>query len=325
MLITDAPGRGRSSAGFLFPGQGSQFPGMGRELTAFGARARTLVDAAEAVTGLPLHELMHRADAGRLADPQIAQVLVFVWSSVALQDLRDRGWQPRVVAGHSLGEYSALVACDSLEWDAAIRLVSARGRAMAAAAAARPGAMGAIVGLSGDTVVRLCADTTRADEPVVVANLNSARQTVVSGTTDAVTTVLGAATAAGALRSRRLPVGGAYHSPLMLPAERELAPLLRAVRLSAPRVPMVSSMTGAPVTDTDAYAEQLTRQITSPVRWHATADALAAETDFVEVGPGRVLAGLGRETLRTARHRGVLEALRAGRTPARDVAGTGAA
>jgi [acyl-carrier-protein] S-malonyltransferase len=294
---------------------------MGRDLAACGADARALVDTAEAVTGLPVHDLMHHADAARIADPHTAQVLVFVWSTVALHELRGRGRHPAAVAGHSLGEYTALVACGALDWADALALVSARGRAMAAAAARRPGAMGAVVGLPTVTVRQLCTDASGGDEIAVVANLNSARQSVVSGTADAVTAVLAAATAAGALRAKRLPVGGAYHSPLMRPAEEALAPLLRATTLRTPRLPMVSSMTGAPVTDVAAYADALTRQITSPVQWLATATALAGETDFVEVGPGRVLAGLGRETLRGARFRGALEALR----PVRATAVVGAA
>nr|ANY57963.1 MtcD ACP S-malonyltransferase [uncultured bacterium] len=304
---------------YLFPGQGSQFPGMGRELAAFGADARSLVDAAEAATGLPVHELMHRADATRIADPYTAQVLVFVWSTVAMHELHTRGRCPAAVAGHSLGEYTALVACGALDWADALILVSARGRAMAAAAARHPGAMGAVVGLPAAAVRDLCADASGGDEIAVVANLNSARQCVVSGTVTAVTAVLAAATAAGALRAKRLPVGGAYHSPLMRPAEDALAPLLRATTLRPPRVPMVSSLTGAPVTDLAAYADSLTRQITSPVQWLGATTTLAGETDFVEVGPGRVLAGLGRETLRGARFRGVLETVR----PARVAAGVG--
>ena len=307
---------------YLFPGQGSQFPGMGRELTAFGPDARALVDRAEAATGLPVHDLMHRADAARIADPHTAQVLVFVWSTVALRALQARGPQPDGVAGHSLGEYTALVACDALSWEEALRLVSARGRAMAAAAARRPGAMGAVVGIPAGTVGEFCADASRGDEIAVVANLNSARQCVVSGTVDAVEAVLATATTAGALRARRLPVGGAYHSPLMLPAEQELAPLLRGTTLRTPRVPMVSSLTGAPVTDIAAYADALTRQVTSPVRWLDTVRALAGSADFVEVGPGRVLAGLGRETLRGARFRGALDAVRTVGAVAGTVAGS---
>ena len=295
---------------FLFPGQGSQFPGMGRDLAAFSPAARELVDTAEQVTGQPLHDLMHRADAARIADPYTAQVLVFVWSTVALRDLTDRGWRPDAVAGHSLGEYTALVASGALDWADALALVAARGHAMATAAARRPGAMGAVVGIDAEVVARLCADASAGDEIAVVANLNSARQSVVSGTVDAVTAVLAAAGAAGALRARRLPVGGAYHSPLMRDAEEALAPLLRAATVRAPEVPMISSLTGMAVADVDAYADALTRQVTSPVQWLAVTRALAAETDFVEVGPGRVLTGLGRETLRGARHRGVLETTR---------------
>lgn len=332
---------------FVFPGQGSQQPGMGRELTAFDAEARKLVAAATQATGLPLAELMTAADAPTLADPHVAQLVVFVWSSVALHDLRAAGMRPAAVAGHSLGEYTALVACGSLDWDSALDLVSFRGRAMAKAARARAGTMGAVVGLPLSDVERLCAEASggtgrpvgegtgngeaaccgdtagdgaahggeRPHPVAVVANVNSARQVIVSGSVDAVGVVLEAATAAGALRARPIPVGGAYHSPLMADAQREMAPLLRAADLRPPRVALVSGVSGRPVTDIDEYRHQLLEQITRPVRWHAVLDALAGFDEFVEVGPGRVLCGLGRESLRAARHLTARQASHAARHP----------
>lgn len=306
-MLTTTPG-----PAFVFPGQGSQHPGMARDLTVCGAAPRDLVGQAEQVSGLDLTGLMSTADAAALADPEVAQLLVFVSSSVLLAELAERGARPAIVAGHSLGEFTALVACGSLEWRAALELVAHRGKAMAAAARARPGAMGAVVGLTQAQVRQLCDETGAAGGTLVLANINSARQTVVSGSPELVDAALDAARAAGAIRARRIPVGGAYHSPLMAPARDSLAPLLRQAPLSPPRAPFVSSVTGDLVTDIDAYREQLLDQVTQPVRWHDGVRSLAAAGagEFVEVGPGRVLTGLGRETARGARHLSALEALR---------------
>jgi [acyl-carrier-protein] S-malonyltransferase len=300
-------------AAFVFPGQGSQYPGMGRELARCGPAALARVPAAERLTGLPLGELMNRADARTIADPQIAQLVVFVWSGVLHRQLDEDGHRPAVVAGHSLGEYSALVACGSLDWEDGLSLVAARGRAMADAARRRPGAMAAVVGLPVGEVGELCraatAATTGADV-AVLANLNSPRQAVVSGTEDAVVRVVESARAAGALRAKRLPVGGAYHSPLMAPAEQALAPLLRAAPLRPPRTPLVSSLTGKAVACIETYRGELLRQITRPVRWQDTVASLTGfgVRTFVEVGPGRVLTGLNREMARRGRHLSVDEA-----------------
>ncbi|WP_369368582.1 ACP S-malonyltransferase [Streptomyces sp. CG4] len=310
----------------VFPGQGSQFPGMGRELNGFGPSARTLVTRAEHITGLPVADLMTTADAGTLADPEIAQVLVFVWSAAALQRLREQGLRPAAVAGHSLGEYTALFACGSLDLDTALSLVSCRGRAMRTAARQTPGTMAAIVGLPPDTVRALCEDACDDAGVVVVANLNSPRQTVVSGTVAAVRRVIDAARTAGALRARQLPVGGAYHSPLMAGAPVGLAMHLRDVRLTPPGIPLVSSATGRLVTDIEEYRDELLRQMLAPVRWQETVRTLLAlgVRTFVEAGPGRVLSGLGREMARDARHLTVQDALRAGPRPLSHPAGAAA-
>ncbi|QEV21767.1 ACP S-malonyltransferase [Streptomyces alboniger] len=300
---------------FVFPGQGSQFPGMGRELARFGPAARDLVDRAEDVTGLPVGALMTEADADTLADPEYAQVLVFVWSLAALHRLRDRGLAPSAVAGHSLGEYTALTACGSLDPDTALSLVSCRGRAMSTAARQTAGTMAAIVGLAPETVRRLCQEACDDTGFAVVANLNSPRQTVVSGTVAAVQRVVDAARDAGALRARRLPVGGAYHSPLMAGAPLGLMGKLAEARLAPPRIPLVSSATGQLVSDIEEYREVLFAQILRPVRWQDTVHTLLGlgVRTFVEAGPGRVLSGLGREMAREARHLSVHEAL--GATP----------
>jgi len=318
LLSAAAPG-----PAFLFPGQGSQYPGMVRDLTVCGPRARALVAEAEQATGHDITRLMTNADAATIANPELAQLLVFVASSVLHTELRDRGVRPTVVAGHSLGEYTALFACGSLDWTTALSLVAYRGQAMAEAAENEPGTMGAVVGLPVATVEHLCRTVAQDNGGVaVVANVNSARQVVVSGTTDEVESVLEKSRSAGALRSRRIPVGGAYHSPLMTPARDALAQRVREATLRPPRTPLVSSVTGEPITDIEAYREVLLDQVTRPVRWHTVVQLLAAAgiTHYVEAGPGRVLSGLVREGTRGTRQQTALDALR-GREKTAAVAG----
>nr|WP_042188148.1 ACP S-malonyltransferase [Kibdelosporangium sp. MJ126-NF4]CEL17815.1 Malonyl CoA-acyl carrier protein transacylase [Kibdelosporangium sp. MJ126-NF4]CTQ90961.1 Malonyl CoA-acyl carrier protein transacylase (EC 2.3.1.39) [Kibdelosporangium sp. MJ126-NF4] len=284
----------------VFPGQGSQLAGMGRELLGCGPDALKLVPLAEEVTGLPVEEWLTRADAATLADPQVAHLTVFVYSSVLWHELRQRGARPVVLAGHSLGEYSALAAARCLEWHTALEIVAYRGRVMAESARQRSGTMGAIVGLSTQAVEQLCAAHSTGSGVVVVANLNSPRQSVISGTENEVLAVLDAARQRGAMRARRIPVGGAYHSPLMARAQESLDGMIAGVRLDAPRVRLVSSVTGRDVTDVEAYRGELRYQMTRPVRWRDVVAALhESEVDTVwEVGPGRVLTGLGREMAR---------------------------
>jgi [acyl-carrier-protein] S-malonyltransferase len=302
---------------FVFPGQGSQHPGMFRDLTVCGPAARDRIAAAEEATGLDLTRLMSTADAATIADPQLAQLLVFVASGVLLAELRERGVEPAAVAGHSLGEYTALTASGSLDWQTALAVVAFRGRVMAEAARERAGTMGAIVGLDLPQVESLCAEAASDGAVAVVANINSARQNVVSGDVRAVRAVLDAAASAGALRAKPIAVGGAYHSPLMDSARYRLAEVLADVRLAPPAVPLVSSVTGDLVDDVEEHRERLIAQVTSPVRWHPTVERLAAlgVTEFVEVGPGRVLAGLGREILRDRHHIGAVEAIRRSPVP----------
>jgi len=291
---------------FVFPGQGSQSAGMGRELLWCAPTSLALVAVAEEVTGLPVQEWLTRADAATLADPLAAQMSVLVHSGVLLRELRSRGVRPAVVAGHSLGEYTALLAAGVLSEQTALRLVAARGAAMSTAARERPGAMGAVVGLPEQAVQALCA---AAGEQVCVANLNSPRQTVVSGALEQVEQVLAAARLAGAMRAKRLPVGGAYHSQLMAPAQDALAPALLAAEFQPARLPVVSSLTGLPVHDAAAHQLALVGQITAPVLWRHAFDALrgTGASTFVEVGPGRALSGLGREMHRTAVYASALE------------------
>lgn len=297
---------------FLFPGQGSQYPGMARELAGLGTAARDHLPEAEEVTGLPLRELMTRGDAASTAAPRVAQLLVFVLSCALLAELRERGREPQAVAGHSLGEYTALVASGMLDWHRALDLVAARSRAMAEAAEVLPGTMAAIVGLPLEAVEELCRRASLQGTVIVVANRNSARQTVVSGEARAVTEVANTAKAAGALRARVLPVGGAYHSPLMGPAEEGMRPLLTAVTLRPPNIPIVSSITGHFIGDVEAYRARLLGQVTAAVRWHDAVNCLRAHgaRAFVEVGPGRVLSGLTRASVGAGRFHEAWKVLR---------------
>lgn len=283
----------------VFPGQGSQYPGMGRDLLRcpYGA---SLIDRAAGISGLPLDDLMTRAGAEALADPAVAQLSVLVHSLTLLRQLEEQGVTPDAVAGHSLGEYTAMVAAGMLDIDTAITIVAQRGWAMADAAAHTPGAMGAIVGLSADRVGQLCRQA--AAHPVGIANINSARQLVISGVSAGVRDVLERSASASALRAKQLRVGGAYHSPLMDPAAVAMRDVWNTTTLMAPDRLMISSVTGGPVSDPDSQVQRMKDQISAPVDWLTVQSTLRAATKtgsgsvtVVEVGPGRTLTGLARE------------------------------
>ncbi len=286
---------------FLFPGQGSQHAGMGGDLWAVSPAARALAERAAALTGMDLIGLMAAADEPTLADPEIAQVTIFTLSTALAAALAEQGIRPDLVAGHSLGEYTALAVSGALPWEEALLLVQARGRAMARAARLAPGKMAAISGLEPERVAALCAAASR-DGCAVVANYNTPLQTVVAGDAGGIESVIALARAEGALKIDMLNVGGAYHSPLMAPARAELEPLIRRAPLRPPATAMLSSITGEFVTDIEAYRSLLLEQVTLPVRWGACAARLAALAQsgaaLVEVGPGRVLGGLMRQISR---------------------------
>ncbi|GAA1428038.1 ACP S-malonyltransferase [Microlunatus lacustris] len=283
----------RARLAMLFPGQGSQYPQMARDVLRC-ATGRSLLGQAEDVSGLPLTDLMSTADAATLAHPAVAQLSVLVHSLALVDQLAAQGVRPDVVAGHSLGEYTAMAAAGMLDRPTALSLVARRGQAMAEAARSRPGAMGAVVGLDAQRVQQMCD---AVDGLVVLANINSPRQVVVSGSPEPVEAVLSAARGAGALRAKTLRVGGAYHSPLMAPAAATMTAAWADVVLAPPRCTFVSSTSGALVTDPAAQASAMRRQVGAPVRWATTMAAVTAAgvAAVVEVGPGRVLAGLARE------------------------------
>lgn len=282
---------------FLFPGQASQDVGMGQDLYEGSSVARDMFDEADRLLGFSLTEVCFSGPMERLSQTDITQPAVYVHSVIAARLLADGDVSFDAVAGHSLGEYSALTAAGAMSFADGLSLVSQRGRLMLEAGRERPGAMSAILGMDDDDVVRLCDEV---GPGVVPANFNSPGQVVVSGETDAVARLGEAAEAAGASRVVPLPVSGAFHSPLMQPAATALAQVLEQIELQTPTVPVVTNVTAEPETDPQRLRQLLVDQVTAPVRWTESVQRLAAMgvTDGLEVGPGAVLRGLGRRITR---------------------------
>ena len=286
-----------SSRAFLFPGQGSQAVGMARDLCERCESVRARFAEADEVLGFALSALCFEGPAEQLAQTHITQPAVFVHSVAVGELLASAGLQPAAVAGHSLGEYSALVAAGVLPFAEALTLVGTRGRLMREAGRARPGTMAAVIGLDDDRVAALCQ---RAAEVGIAgpANFNAPGQVVVSGERGAVARVCALATQAGARRVVELAVSGAFHSPLMASAAEQMTPLLQAAPFARPHVPVLTNVSAAPVEDPETLRLHLIEQITSPVRWSATVQRLAAMGigRALEVGPGGGLRGLVRRT-----------------------------
>lgn len=283
---------------FVFPGQGSQRVGMGLHLLE---QRPDLIDTyyrtADEILGLPLSRLCWEGPQEALRDTAVTQPAVFLTGIATLDVLRGRGIEPALVAGHSLGEYTALVAAAVLDWRDALRLVRRRGELMAAVNAQVPGRMAAVIGLDLATVEDLCTKAAAATGQVVeVANDNEPGQVVVSGQDSAVRRLCGDAQDAGAVRAVVLDVGAPFHCSLMADIEEEFAAELDKVELRAPRVPVVSGVTADLVDSAQGIRDRLRRQLAGRVRWTGTVRALtAAGADrFVEVGPGNVLSGLCR-------------------------------
>ncbi|MFF4324372.1 ACP S-malonyltransferase [Streptomyces sp. NPDC001568] len=289
---------------FVFPGQGSECVGMGRDLLALRPDlAGSYFRAADDLLGIPLARLCLEGSARDLEDPAVAQPAVFLTSLAALEVLRGEGVVPDAVAGHSLGEYAALVAAGVLEWTEALWLVRLRGELVATVGDRVGSATVAVIGLRRTDVTRMCAEARAAVGGVVeVAGENEPRQTVVSGQAEAVGHVTAAARVAGA-RTRVLRTGGPFHSSLLREAEAEFTQTLIATDFRAPRVPLVSGVTGQWVTSAAEAVVALRTQLTSPVRWTGAVESLAASgaDRFVEVGPGQVLGALVRKILPDAR------------------------
>lgn len=285
---------------FVFPGQGSQAAGMGADLVRQGdPSARSYFRDADDVLGFPLSRLCFEGTPEELLDTAVTQPAVFVTSLAFAAALRERGVNPDVVAGHSLGEYTALVWAGVLDWVSALRLVRARGELMAGVNVRTPGGMAAVLGLPSARVAELCARTAReSGETVEVANYNSAQQTVVSGSVPGLAEFTRRVREAGAERVVPLRTGAPFHCSLMADIEDGFGARLDAVDFAEPRVPVISNVT-AQYIDSGAQAREfLRRQLVSPVRWQQTVELLAAEevNALVEVGPGRVLTNLNRVT-----------------------------
>lgn len=276
---------------FLFPGQGSQRPGMGRAWV--GHSSWSVVDQASDVLGRDVGHLLLEADAAELVGTANAQLATYVTSLVALDALRCAGVAPAACAGHSLGEYSALTAGGALSFTDGLRLVQARGEAMAAAAGARPGTMAAVIGLDDDSVEQACR---QAGGEVWVANLNAPGQVVVSGSEEAVAAVRKTAKALGARRIVDLPVAGAFHTSFMAAAAEALAAALARATLRSPRVPVVANVDATVHRDGGDWMRVLLDQLCRPVRWRESVERLVADgaTTLVEVGAGTVLSGMAK-------------------------------
>ena len=275
---------------YVFPGQGAQFPGMGKDLYESNAVARELMDKANKVLGFRLTDIMFSGTAEELQQTKVTQPAVFVYS-VAQALSQGEAFQPDMVAGHSLGEFSALVASGCLRFEDGLRLVYARAMAMQACCDAVPGTMAAIIKLDDSTIEHICEET---EGLVVAANYNCPGQVVISGEKEAVMAACEKMKEAGAKRALPLQVGGAFHSPLMEPARKQLAEAIEATTFHTPICPIYQNVDARPHTDTDEIKQNLLLQLTSPVRWTDSVMQMKADgmTEFEECGPGQVLTGL---------------------------------
>ncbi|MGA3294841.1 MAG: ACP S-malonyltransferase [Candidatus Acidiferrales bacterium] len=291
-----------SKLAFLFPGQASQYPGMGSDLAANFPESRAVFEEADSVLGFPISRLCFEGPEDTLKLTENTQPAILTVSVAAYRALEKRGVTPDFVAGHSLGEYSALVAAGALAFSDAVRLARQRGRYMQEAVPAGEGAMAAILGLSPADVADICKKA--ADGEVVSpANLNSPEQTVISGHAAAVKRAVEIASQSGAKRAVMLPVSAPFHCALMLPAQERFGPDLRATQVNGLRFPLITNVDAEAIESGDEAREALIRQVTLPVRW---LDSVREMIDsgvkiFVEVGPGKVLSGLLRQIDRSVR------------------------
>ncbi|MBQ1623772.1 MAG: ACP S-malonyltransferase [Bacteroidales bacterium] len=276
---------------YVFPGQGSQFTGMGHELYVRDPEVRDLFDAADSLLGFGLREIMFEGKAEDLKATRVTQPALFLHSVAAA---RYYAIKPDMVAGHSLGEFSALVAAGALSFEDGLKLVSARAQAMQRCCEATPGAMAAILGAPAELVEEVCAATPGT---VVPANYNNDGQLVISGEVAAVQAACATLKERGVKRALLLPVGGAFHSPLMEPARQELAEAISAADFHRPVCPIYQNVDALPHTDPDEIRSNLLMQLTSPVRWTQTVKNMVADGagSFTEVGAGTVLQGLVRK------------------------------
>ncbi len=274
---------------YVFPGQGAQFVGMGKDLYDNNAQVREMMEKANEILGFRITDLMFNGTDEDLKKTSVTQPAIFIHSVALAKSLGDE-FKPDMAAGHSLGEFSALVACGAMSFEDGLRLVSARAQAMQKACEINPSTMAAVLALPDETVESICADI----EGVVPANYNCPGQIVISGTMEAIDAACPKMLEAGAKRALKLKVGGGFHSPCMEPARAELADAIAATEIKAPVCPVYQNVDAKPHTNPDEIKANLIAQLTAPVRWTQTVKNMIADgaTEFVELGPGKVLQGL---------------------------------
>jgi [acyl-carrier-protein] S-malonyltransferase len=282
---------------YVFPGQGAQFPGMGKDLYDHSEIARELFHKADDILGFGITDIMFNGSEEDLRQTKVTQPAIFLHSVILAKVLGDN-FRPDMVAGHSLGEFSALTAAGALSFEDGLKLVSKRALAMQKACEMNPSTMAAILGADNELVEKICSDIT---EVVVPANYNTIGQIVISGSHEGIDAAIAKLQEAGAKRAIKLSVGGAFHSPLMEPARAELAQAIEDAPIVAPVCPIYQNVDARPTTDPAVIRKNLVAQLTSPVRWTQTAQNMIADgaTHFTEVGPGTVLQGLVKKVDRS--------------------------
>lgn len=278
---------------FVFPGQGAQFVGMGKDLYENSALAKELFEKANDILGYRITDIMFNGTDEDLRQTKVTQPAVFLHSVISALCMGD-DFKPEMTAGHSLGEFSALVAAGALSFEDGLKLVYARAMAMQKACEAQPSTMAAIIALPDEKVEEICAQVSAEGEVCVAANYNCPGQIVISGTTQGIATACEKLKAAGAKRALPLKVGGAFHSPLMEPARKELADAIMNTHFSQPSCPVYQNVNAQPVSDPEVIKKNLIAQLTASVRWTQTVQNMLADgaSSFLEIGPGNVLQGL---------------------------------
>jgi [acyl-carrier-protein] S-malonyltransferase len=293
-----------SKNAFVFPGQGSQFSGMGKNLYESNVTAKQMFEQANEILGFRISDIMFEGTDEQLKQTNVTQPAIFIHSVIAyLTQPIETGVAPDMVAGHSLGEFSALVANKALSFEDALRLVSIRAKAMQAACEIQPSTMAAVLALADEKVEEVCAQVqNETGEIVVPANYNCPGQLVISGSVKGIEVACEQMKAAGAKRALVLPVGGAFHSPLMNPAKIELAAAIEATHFNNPICPVYQNVTATAVSDPAQIKQNLIAQLTGAVRWTQTVQAMVADgaTHFTEYGPGKVLQGLVQKVYKEA-------------------------
>ena len=287
---------------YMYPGQGAQFSGMGEDLYKTNNQAKLLFEQANEILGFRITDIMFAGTDEELKQTKVTQPAIFLHSTIL--SITNHDFAPDMVAGHSLGEFSALVANRALSFEDGLQLVYKRAVAMQKACETNPSTMAAILGLDDDVVEKMCGEI---DEVVVPANYNCPGQLVISGSNKGIDIACENMKAAGARRALPLPVGGAFHSPLMEPARLELEEAIMNTRFNKPLCPVYQNVTAKPATDTTVIKENLIKQLTAPVRWTQSVQNMIADgaTEFIESGPGKVLQGLVKKIHREAEVRAI--------------------